>query len=218
MDEQQLKEMASQLRKPEGETGIKTGEWMNTGNLQIHKDTLAVLNAGKEETILEIGMGNGYFVTEILRDNPHVNYTGCDFSEIMVKEAEKINSDWIKNEQARFIYTDGKSLPLQSESFDKVFTLNTIYFWEDEKSILAELKRVLKPGGTLIIALRPKHQMQHYPFTRYGFKLFSKEDVTHLLSQNGFIISDARENLEPDFDLNGQILKMENVIVSARKF
>lgn len=217
MNEEELKEMASQLRKPEGETGIKTGEWMNTGNLHINKDTLKTLNAGKEDTILEIGMGNGFFVNEILQHKPLVKYTGCDFSDVMVWEAEKHNSEWIKKGQAVFLHTNINSLPLENETFDKIFTINTIYFWEDEKNVLAELKRILKPGGIVIIALRPKRQMLHYPFIKYGFNLFSKEDVVLALTKAGFSISEIKENPEPDFEINGEIIKMENLLITALK-
>jgi hypothetical protein len=58
---------------------------------------------------------------------------------------------------------------------------------------------------------------EKYAFTKYGFNLFSKEDVVKLLSDNSFSVIDAIENLEPDFDMHGEIMKMENVIVVAIK-
>jgi ubiquinone/menaquinone biosynthesis C-methylase UbiE len=217
VDEQQLQQIAAQLRKPHGDDGLKTAEWMNKGNLRIHLDTLAVLNAEADDKILEIGMGNGFFVKEILAKHPSIIYTGCDFSELMIEESQKINADWISKGQANFILSDVASLPFADNSFNKIFTINTIYFWEDESKALNELKRVLQPNGKLIIGFRPKHYTVKYPFIKYGFKQFSKEDVVKLVSDNGFIISDTNENAEPDFDMNGEVMKMENVIVIAMK-
>lgn len=217
MDEQALKQIASQLRKPQGEEGIKTGEWMNKGNLRINHDTLKVLQASGEEHILEIGMGNGFFVKNILEDHPQLKYTGCDFSDVMIGQANKINAEWVIKGQATFINADISSLPFQNETFDTLFTINTIYFWENEVAILNELKRVLKPNGKLIITLRPKRQMINYPFTKYGFNMFSKEDLIGLLATNGFVVSEVFENQEPDFELNGEMKKMENLIVIANK-
>lgn len=217
MDEQALKQIASQLRKPQGEEGIKTGEWMNKGNLRINHDTLKVLQASGEEHILEIGMGNGFFVKNILEDHPQLKYTGCDFSDVMIGQANKINAEWVIKGQATFINADISALPFQNETFDTLFTINTIYFWENEVAILNELKRVLKPNGKLIITLRPKRQMINYPFTKYGFNMFSKEDLIGLLATNGFVVSEVFENQEPDFELNGEMKKMENVIVIANK-
>jgi ubiquinone/menaquinone biosynthesis C-methylase UbiE len=215
MDEETLKNLASQLRKPEGEEGIKTGAWMNKGNVHINLDTLEVVNPSGYDNILEIGMGNGFFVKEILSKHPSITYTGCDFSEVMISEAEKMNASWVAGGKAKFILTDAASLPFPDQSFDKIFTINTVYFWDDEVSVLKEISRVLKPTGKFILTLRPKHQMINYPFTKYGFKMYSKDDVYALLSRNGFIINNIFEKHEPDFELKGEVVKMESLIAEA---
>jgi len=47
--------------------------------------------------------------------------------------------------------------------------------------------------------------------------MFSKEDVEELLIQNGFIILQSLEIQEPDFELNGELVKMESLVVEAIK-
>jgi ubiquinone/menaquinone biosynthesis C-methylase UbiE len=217
MDDQSLQQLAAQLRQPTGEEGINTGDWMNKGNVQMNMNTLQIVAAVTNDTILEIGMGNGFFVKEILQKNTSIKYTGADFSEVMVAEAQRINAAWINKGQASFILADAIALPFSNSSFNKIFTVNTIYFWEDTVKILAEIKRVLMPKGKLIIALRPKHLMQNYPFTKYGFTMFTKQEVVQLLRENGFAVIQAIENPEPDFDLKGEIIKMENLIIEAIK-
>jgi ubiquinone/menaquinone biosynthesis C-methylase UbiE len=217
MDEQSLQQLAAQLRQPSGEEGIKTGEWMNRGNVHINLDTLAIVNAAAGDTILEIGMGNGFFVNKILQQHNSIQYTGTDFSEVMIAEAERINEAWIKNGQAKFVLTNGITLPFANRSFNKIFTVNTIYFWDDSIKILDEIKRVLQPKGKFIITLRPKRQMINYPFTKYGFNMFSKQDATQLLAQNGFTIAQVIEKQEPDFELNGKMVTTESVIIKAVK-
>ncbi|MES2554511.1 MAG: class I SAM-dependent methyltransferase [Bacteroidota bacterium] len=215
MDEQQSREMAAQLRQPKGDDGIKTGEWMSEGNKTIIQDTLKVLDAKAGDRILEIGMGNGHFVSEIVSKDQSISYSGCDFSEVMVNESRKNNQQWIDNQQAEFMLTDGTSLPFDDQTFTKIFTVNTLYFWEDRQAVLAEFKRVLKPDGVLIIGIRPKRLMENIPFTRFGFNLFSKEDATDLLTENGFEVLSAVENTEPAFELNGKQIVMENVVIKA---
>lgn len=215
-EEQQLQQRASQLRKPEGEEGIKTGEWMSKGNVHIIRDTLKALNAATDDNILEIGMGNGFFVNEILQKSGGINYTGCDYSELMIGQSKEINSEWISRGQAKFVLSDLSSLPFKNETFNKILTINTIYFWDDNIKALNEIKRVIRPNGIFIIGFRPKHQTEKYPFTRYGFNQYSKTEVSDLVSKNGFSVVDVIENKEPDFNLNGEMLKMENVVIVTR--
>lgn len=66
MDEETLKAIADQLRQPTGEYAIQVGEKMNEGNLHINLNTFEVLNLVAGDNILEIGMGNGFFVKNIL--------------------------------------------------------------------------------------------------------------------------------------------------------
>jgi ubiquinone/menaquinone biosynthesis C-methylase UbiE len=216
MQEQDLKELASQLRQPHGEGGVTVAEMMNKGNALMNRDALLALDAAPNDNILEIGMGNGAFVKEILSKHDSIYYTGVDFSELMVLEAEKMNAQWMEKGKAVFVHADVTSLPLDNELYSKVFTVNTIYFWQEREKVLAELKRVLQPGGKLFICLRPKWQMEQYPFTQYGFRLYSQEDVTGLLTANGFDIVTVHINKEPDFDFNGQKVILENMVVEAK--
>jgi len=216
MNDQQSREMAAQLRQPKGEEGIKTGEWMSEGNKTIILDTLKALNAEANDRILEIGMGNGHFVSEIVSIDPSISYCGCDFSELMVAESRNNNQEWIAKKQVEFIHTNGVQLPFEDHTFTKIVTVNTIYFWEDRKAVLAEFKRVLKPEGILVIGFRPKQLMENIPFTRFGFNLFTKNDVAELLASHGFEISSVAENTEPAFELKGKQIVMENVVITAK--
>jgi ubiquinone/menaquinone biosynthesis C-methylase UbiE len=215
MDEQSYQQMAAQLRRPHGGQGIATGEWMNRGNMHINRDTLQIVNAVAHDNILEMGMGNGFFVKELLQRDNSIRYTGVDFSELMINEAKKINEEWISNGQAAFVLADMLALPFTKAAFNKIFTINTIYFWEDPTQVLSEITRVLVPGGKFILTLRPKRLMENYPFTKYGFNMFSKEEAEQLLLQNDFILLQSIEKQEPDFELNGQLIKIESLIIEA---
>ena len=216
-DEEKFREMAAQLRKPDGEGGLQTADWMSKGNVHIIHDTLKILDAGPGDQILEIGMGNGFFVPEIMEKSESIQYTGCDISALMVQESEKLNAGLVSAGRATFILSNITSLPFEKDVFNKIFTINTIYFWDDEVAALQEIRRVLQPNGQFIIGFRPKHQSEKYPFTKFGFNQFSKTDVSELLTKNGFTVLDIFENIEPDFELNGQVMHMENVVIVAGK-
>jgi ubiquinone/menaquinone biosynthesis C-methylase UbiE len=217
MEESKARTVAAQLRKPEGEDGIRTGRMMNEGNAQMNRDAITMLNPSPNDRILEVGMGNGFFVQEIVSRHPSIKYTGIDYSETMVEEAKKLNQSWAENGQVKFIQGSVDRLPFTDQSFTKILSVNTIYFWEQPAVVLNELYRVLATGGNLVIAIRPKHQMINYPFTKFGFTLYAKEDIITILQAAGFINIRSAEHTEPEFELRGERFTMENLVVSGSK-
>lgn len=217
MNEEQLKEIAAQLRQPHGEMAHEVSSRMNKGNQHMNLFAIQTLNPQQGDAILEIGMGNGFFVKDILSTNPSIQYTGCDFSEAMVAEATALNAPYINSSQALFHLASADNLPFTTESFDKIFTVNTIYFWDNPTTVLDEMKRVLKPDGQLLIALRSKSVMEVYPFTQYGFIMYNADDLNTLLSENGLKITQILEEYEPDQEINGETIIVSSMVVCAKK-
>ena len=215
MTEEEIKMVAKQLRKPQGEFATEIGKKMNEGNLQINKYAIAELNTQPGETILEIGMGNGFFVKDIVSIDNSINYYGCDFSEDMINQASMLNEQFVKNGQVQFHLSNANKLPLENASINKVLTINTLYFWDDTTVVLNELKRVLKPAGEVVIAIRPKDAMETYPVTKYGFNTFSAKDLEDLLTKNGFTLQNTLEVEEKEMEFLDGTMKDEFVIVRA---
>jgi ubiquinone/menaquinone biosynthesis C-methylase UbiE len=212
-DEETLKHIAAQLRKPEGEAGKQTGERMNVGNEAMNLATIAQLHIAPDDNLLEIGMGNGYFVPQIVGVNDTVKYTGIDYSETMVEEACMLNKQQIADGQVQFVLGKVEGMPFEDNTFTKAFTVNTLYFWENPAQVLAELRRVLKPGGLLLITIRPKEVMENYAFTKYGFTAYSPTDAATLLTANNFTVTNIVDVEEPEVDFNGEKVKAKSIII-----
>lgn len=217
MDDQTLKTIANQLRKPSGEFAIQVGEKMNEGNVHINLNTIFSLNLNTGDKILEIGMGNGFFVKNLFDIHNTIKYTGCDFSEAMVDEANKINTLYVNSGNVDFFCADAKELPFADDSFDKVFSVNTLYFWDNKELILSEIHRVLKKKGQITIAIRPKSIMQYYPFVKFGFNMYTKDELVYLLSTNNFEVIEVLEKAEPEQEINGEKMAVETLLVNAIK-
>ncbi len=216
MNEEEAKGLAQQLRKPEGEFGVQVGERMNAGNQFMNRNTIEQLNVQPGHHILEIGMGNGFFVKEILEKDPSIQYTGCDFSTLMVKESIKMNQEWIERGQASFLHSTADHLPFEDHRFDSIFTINTLYFWEHLEKELAELRRVLKPDGKFVLTIRPKKYMEKLPFTQYGFQMYSRQEVVQLLQNHRWKVVEVIEKTDPPIDWFGEVMEPESLIIVCK--
>lgn len=181
-----FEKIAAQLAKPSGEMGIEVASKMNESNGEMTRHTIDLLLIKDEEVVFELGPGNAKFAEYVLGKAKQVRYTGGDISETMVEEAKRINQAYLEKGVATFHVLDGADLPFESQSFDKVFTVNTLYFWQEPLKTLEELHRVLRPGGLLCIAIRSKSFMLTLPFSKFGFTLYSPEEGLALFEKSSF--------------------------------
>jgi ubiquinone/menaquinone biosynthesis C-methylase UbiE len=216
-DDERMMAFAAQLRKPQGEWAGEVARKMNEANVHLNRYTIDALDLKPGDVVLEVGMGNGYFVPEILSRNPTVRYIGCDYSDEMVSAAMKLNNSAVEAERATFHSAPANALPLPDASVDILFTVNTIYFWEDPGLVLAEFRRVIRRGGRLVIGLRPKRSMERYPFTKFGFEMYSGEELAILVTDAEFNILDVIEKVEPEQEINGDPITVESLIVVSTK-
>jgi len=215
--EAEIKKYAAQLRKPQGEQGVEVAKMMNYTNQGINLHTLAVLNPQPNDKILEIGMGNGFFVKNIVNLANDIQYTGYDYAEGMVEVATKLNQELVERKQAQFIQGEIEHLPFREDSFTKVFTVNTFYFWKNPTQTLQGLRNVLCPEGVFVLAIRPKHNMLQFPVTKYDFRAWSNEEVLELFQNVGFQKIEVTEIKEPVLERNGELYDRETVIISGKK-
>ncbi|MBL7698535.1 MAG: class I SAM-dependent methyltransferase [Chitinophagaceae bacterium] len=215
--EQRYKAFAEQLRHPNGMLGKDVAGKMNKGNRLMNLEAIKELRLSENDQVLEIGMGNGFFVNDILLSDKSIKYFGCDTSLEMVDESILLNAKWVQSGRALFLRADAHHVPFQDGLFDKIFTVNTIYFWQDATKVLSGIKRTLKDNGLLIVSMRPKQVMEQMPVTKYGFNLFTHEDVAQLLADNGFEVIQTVEKDDEDVKMDDIVIKNAYVVITAIK-
>lgn len=181
--EEQLKGIAAQLRCPEGEFGTQVAANMNSSNAAMINSTLFHMRLQNNQKVLELGPGNARHMLSVLQDKPQLQYSALDISTDMVKEA----SNLCEGLPARFYHYDGTAVPENLKGFDKIFTVNTIYFWEQPEKLLQNLKNSLTEKGLIYITFADGDFMKsQLPFTKYGFNFYALADVVALLTRSGF--------------------------------
>jgi len=107
---------------------------------------LDLLRPVRREKILDAGSGTGIFTREFLFRGAGV--VGLDISWAMLRWAQTKNEAFPR----RMVTADMTLLPFDDGVFDKTVSVTALEFIEDEKKAVAELFRVTKPGGIVVVA------------------------------------------------------------------
>lgn len=97
--------------------------------------------------ILDIGCGNGYYLSLLNRMGINLYLTGIDIDQTALEDGKK----FIGDSSVKLIHGDAAKLPFQDLSFDKIVMSEVIEHVQDEKKVLAESYRVLKRDGVLVL-------------------------------------------------------------------
>lgn len=207
--------LASQLRCPSGAEAADVAQRMNEANRVLNHKCIDLLQLKAADSLLEIGPGNGAFVTDIINVADDISYTGLDWSLEMVAEAERFNEPLVAQKRAKFLQGSSEQPIFAASSFDKVLSVHTLYFWEKCTEHFAEIRRVLKPGGLFCIAFGDRSFMKDLPFTPYGFNLYDAAEVSILLRASGFQIVETYQHKESGLSNTGELVdKVINIIIS----
>lgn len=188
MEKDQLVAIASQLSHPSGEKGLEIAEMMNETNNGMTKNAISNLDLASGDFVLELGHGNAGHLNFLFSKCENVHYTGLEISTFMNREAQRLNENLVDTKKASFVLYDGKQIPFSDDQFDKLFTVNTLYFWKNPAEMLEELSRVLKPKALFSLTFAHRSFMEMLPFTAFGFTLYNPDEVLKLVGQSSFTL------------------------------
>ncbi|UII25094.1 class I SAM-dependent methyltransferase [Fulvivirga maritima] len=189
LTKEQIAELENQLSCPSGEMGAEVGKNMNESNIGMTTNTIEFLELNKGHQVLEIGHGNCGHLDKILSIAEEIKYFGLEISETMMKEAKTIN----KNKPAEFNLYDGVTIPFPDDSFDRIFSVNTVYFWSDKEKLIKEIDRTLKPDGICVLTYADKDFMKNLPFVGEKFRLYDHADLEELASLAKLKVVETRQ-------------------------
>lgn len=180
-----LHKFPKQLRKPEGHLGKFIGFLMSRRTKAANDRTLALLDIQLNDKVLEIGFGPGLAIKKASEKAGFV--AGIDFSNTMVKKASKLNAAAIKSGKVELRHGDATELHYKENSFDKVFSVNVIYFWDNPVAILKSIRKVMKYGGRIVIHAKSKRTLDKLKLTKSGvFKGYNADELVGLFRNAGF--------------------------------
>ncbi len=162
MEKEELQALAKQLSCPKGDLGKEIGLRMNQSNFGMILSGIEAIQISENDRILELGPGNAAHVNDIFSLNENLKYIGLEISETMVLEACFNNQVLYGEEKVDFQLYDGENIPFENERFDKIFTVNTLYFWNNPHRLLSEIYRVLSKRGFFVLVYLDKETLDSY--------------------------------------------------------
>lgn len=141
--------------RPQGILGRLGGMVMGRGNEAACAEISALADVRPGQEILEVGYGPGELMRR-LTAVPDVVVTGVDPSPVMRDMARRRCAAAVAAGRADPRLGSATATGLPDRAFDRVISVNNVLFWGDIRAGLAETRRVLRPGGLLIVAFHSR--------------------------------------------------------------
>jgi ubiquinone/menaquinone biosynthesis C-methylase UbiE len=115
---------------------------------------------GAEPHVLDVGTGTAQIPLELCRHDASWRVTAVDLSHEMLKLAERNVAAAGFCERVQVVYTDARRLPFPDGRFPAVMSNSIVHHIAEPGPVLAEMRRVLRPGGVLFVRdlLRPQDE------------------------------------------------------------
>jgi SAM-dependent methyltransferase len=129
---------------------------------------------------MEIGCGTGHLLSHVITASPHLETSGSDVLEAGLKYAAA------RVPRVTFYQIDARQMPFEEE-FDVVGAYDVLEHIEEERQVLAEIFRALKPGGGAILTV-PQHSFLWGPADEYSRhkRRYTRSGLVETVKATGF--------------------------------
>lgn len=156
---------------------------------------LEMMRIREGDQVIDVGCGPGNYTRHLARAAGEGLTVGLDASESMVAAAAA-RAD---RDNLAYLRGDACAIPFADESFDVACSVGVIHMVEEPLVALAEMVRVLAPGGRLVVvascARRERHRGE-----RAGVTTFGRDELTGALREHGL------ERVEQEVIMRGQFV------------
>ena len=161
---------------------------MERGHRPVGEQAIAKLNLRPDARVLDVGCGSGWASRLMAKQASEGSVTGIDISDSMIEVARESSQSY-----ANIVYqvASAESLPFGDNEFSDAFSMESLYYYADMSKALAEIHRVLKPGGLFVnvVDLYKENVPSHQWIEQLAVpvQLLSIEQYRTLFTEVGFV-------------------------------
>jgi ubiquinone/menaquinone biosynthesis C-methylase UbiE len=144
--------MENMFCMPKGVLGRLGGQLMSQDR-SLPAWVLDLLEINPSDSVLEVGSGPGVGLELAAARAYEGRVVGIDPSETMLEMATRRNHALIEAGRVQLRLGSVEKLPFDDATFDKAMTMNCLHLWPDPVVGLMEVKRTLRMGGRIAIAI-----------------------------------------------------------------
>ncbi len=177
------------------------GEEMEGHHISITEQTLERMHLKPGDRVLDLGCGAGWATRLLARavrsEQKPGQVIGLDVSDEMIRHARAASKDY---DNVMFVTGSAQQIPWEENFFDKVFSVESFYYYADQDRALAELFRVMAPRSELYILIN-LYKDNHYSLPwvdelKVPVHVRSEQEYIDLLKTHTF--EDVRAERIPD--------------------
>jgi SAM-dependent methyltransferase len=132
----------------------ETAEWYveHYGDHATNRMAVERTQLQPNDLVVDIGCGSGEAVREVATRLQEGRVTGVDPTPAMIRIARELSASHPKWDRIQYTEGSAEDLPLPAASATVAMAINSLHHWRDAGAGLTEVKRILVPGGRLLIA------------------------------------------------------------------
>jgi SAM-dependent methyltransferase len=143
--------VVNQARKPTRWVGRAFAWAMNASHASLTNWGLKQVRVEKPFMILDVGCGGGETIHKLAGIATEGRVSGVDYAEGSVAASRARNAALIRAGRVDIQRATVSRLPFRNDTFDLVTAVETHYYWPDLPQDMKEIRRVVKPGGTMVL-------------------------------------------------------------------
>ena len=177
--------LARQLGNPSMMMGRLLAPLWNKRNEALNEAALAQLALKYGDRVLEVGFGGGSLLGKIASVATDGILVGVDVSPAMVAYCERQHPRLIKSGRLKLVCAGADAIPFPDGHFNKICSVNSVFYWPNIPGALSEFWRLLHAGGTLIMCFTCRASIERKRFAKH-LKLYDSREIMSMMASCGF--------------------------------